>query len=160
MENQMLQAEVLSPMTTKSASFASILPTKGHEDSSVVSPQLFELTYQAVEMDARDLWREKQDIVVAQLVEAVRLAELRGKQELYLCNITPWIKVGQADTGQVPIIQDKILDHLRLACEKLEREMPVTRLDLRQGEFGVRCYLGRMKPTDHVYEEDWLSDSR
>ena len=111
-------------------------------------------------MDGRNLWREPQDVAVAQLAEALRLADLRGKSELYICNIAPWIKVGQADTGQVPIIQDKILRYLQAASQQLDRDVPACRLDLRHGEFGIRCYLGRMKPTDHVYEEDLFSDSR
>jgi len=156
----MLQAEVLSPTVAQTGPMASILPSADADGAAVLAPRVFELTYLAVEMDARDLWREKQALVVAQFVEALRLADLRGKQELYLDNIAPWIKVGQADTGQVPIIQDKIQRHLDTACQQMGREMPVCRLDLRHGTFGIRCYLGRTKPTDHVYEEDLISDSR
>ena len=123
-------------------------------------PRQFEMTYQSVEIDGSSFYRDGQDVVVAQLAEALRLADLRGKQELFIANIAPWIRVGQDDTGKVPIIQDRIETRLRAACERLQREMPVCRLDLNRGEFGIRCYLGKNRPTDYIHEEDLFSDSR
>ena len=57
-------------------------------------------------------------------------------------------------------IETQILDILADVCTKLGHEMPVCRLALQNGEFSIRCYLGRDKPTDHVFGEDWLSDTR
>ena len=157
----MIQAEVFSPATPRAVNPTTV-PTPRMDKTSTanVAARMFEMTYQAVEMDGRNLWREKRAAAVSQLVEAVRLADLRGKAELYICDITPWIKVGQADTGQVPIIQDRIQENLRIACEQIGREMPVCRLDLRRGEFGIRCYLGKNRPVDFIHAEDLISDSR
>lgn len=156
----MLQAEVLSPPAPTTVPPVSMLDSMEIRHSAVVAPRMFEMTFRAVEMDGRNLWREPAEVAIGQLAEAMRLADLRGKPELYINDITPWITVGQADTGQVPIIQDRIMRSLRAACKQIKRDMPVCRLDLRRGEFGIRCYLGRMKPSDHVYEEDMISDSR
>jgi len=156
----MFQAQVLSPTAPTTVPSASLLASMDIRQDAVVAPRIFEMTFRAVEMDGRNLWREQSEVAVGQLAEAMRLADLRGKPELYINDITPWITVGQADTGQVPIIQDRIMRSLRTACKQIKRDMPVCRLDLRRGEFGLRCYLGRTKPSDHVYEEDLISDSR
>ncbi len=118
------------------------------------------ITYSAVEMDGQNLWREQAQVAYRQFGEAIRLAELRGKSELLICNIAPWIKIGIDDTSQVPEIEHHILEILAAACQFLGRQMPECRLDLRHGEFGIRCYMGRDMPSDHIFEEDWLSDSR
>ncbi len=145
--------------STRTARHA-LLPDTGPKSVCAVMPLAFEITYQAIEIDGRTLARDQADTVIARLGEALRIAQLRSKSELYIDNIAPEIRVGQSDTGQVPIIQDRILAHLRAACEEAGREMPTCRLDLRHGHFGIRCYLGRAKPTDYVYEQDLFSDNR
>ena len=94
------------------------------------------------------------------MVEAVRLADLRAKPELKINNISPWIAVGSDASCQVPILQKKIQNYLAQACKTLKRAVPECRLDLSHGAYGIRCYLGRTKPTDHVFDEDFVSDSR
>ncbi|MGR3290387.1 MAG: hypothetical protein ACU0C9_04235, partial [Paracoccaceae bacterium] len=79
---------------------------------------------------------------------------------LKINNITPWIAVGNLESRQIPIIQKKIEHRLASACKQIRRPVPDSRLDLTHGVYGIRCYLGRTKPTDHVYDEDLLSDSR
>ncbi len=122
--------------------------------------QMFELGFQSIEMDAANLCSVPEDVAIGQLAEAIHLADQRAKPELNINNIAPWINVGQKEAAQVPIIQDKIQQQLAAACLKLKRAIPECRLDLRQGEFGIRCYMGRFKPTDHIFEEDLISDSR
>ena len=131
--------------------------SKGKSSSS---SQLIEMTFRAVELDGQDLWREQTDGMIGQLAEASRLADLRDKTELKINNFAPWIEVGCHESCQVPILQQKIQRSLAAACKKLKRRVPASRLSLARGQYGIRCYLGRNKPTDHVYDEDFASDSR
>jgi len=120
----------------------------------------FTVTYSAVVMDGSTLWRETNERSVAYVMEAVRLTELRGKNELLITNITPWGQAGADDATEVTVQQEKFEEALKKVCLRLKREMPEIRLSLHAGEFNLRCYLGTEKPTDHVHEDDWISDSR
>ena len=156
----MLPAEAIAPTTSRNAPAGRLEPEHAGASALAQLPRLLAMTYSTVTMDGRNLWREHADVAVAQLSEALRLADLRGKQELLIENITPWIEVGQPETGRVPVIQKRIERHLAAACRRIGRDEAVCRLDLNRGIFSIRCYLGRMKPTDYVYEEDLISDSR
>ncbi len=122
--------------------------------------KMFHTTPHALCMDGRHLARENHDVALAQLQEAIRLAELHGKSELLIGDIAPRARPGEGDPAQVPEVQGRIEEILAEACARLGREMPETRLSLHFGKFHIRCYLGREKPSDHIHEEDWLSDSR
>jgi len=156
----MLHVESLAP-TLRSTPDAAVLKALPAAKDGLQPPvRLIEMTFRTVELDGRNLWREPENVAVGQLAESVRLADLRTKSELYIRNIAPWISVGQEESYQVPILQSKIQGYLAQACKKLRRPEPACRLDLSRGEYGIRCYLGRIKPTDHVYTQDLVSDSR
>ncbi|PHQ97532.1 MAG: hypothetical protein COB40_04330 [Marinosulfonomonas sp.] len=155
----MIHAEAVSPINATTFPVGSIQkPVK--PTGTATCTKKFKVAFQSVEFDGRGLWHEEDPVAVSQLAEALRSAASRGKSELNINNITPWIIVGEDETRQVPIIQQNIQRNLAAACEKLGREVPETRLDLQRGEFAIRCYLGRIKPTDHIYAEDLISDSR
>ncbi len=162
----MLQMEAAKSTRTRAFSSVEVspVPNPGAVPTSglagVHTPRLLGMNYSAVEMDGRNLLREQDNVVVAQLCEAMRLADLRGKEELLIENITPWVKVGRTDTSKVPVVQDKIERLIQAACRQIGRASPVCRLDLRHGIFNIRCYLGRTRPSDFVHDEDMLSDSR
>lgn len=156
----MLHVDTLSPTPNAAPSGAVIKNSAGKKGATSAQTRLIDISYRAVELDGQNLWREPEDVAVGQLAEAVRLADLRGKPELKINNITPWIAVGHIDSCQVPILQKKIERKLAKACEQVKRPMPECRLDLSRGEYGIRVYLGRVRPTDHVYDEDLISDSR
>ncbi len=155
----MLHVETLSP-TLGSVPASPLFQGAPKTREADAPGRLIEISFRSVELDGRNLWREPADVVVGQLAEAVRLADLHDMVELNINNITPWIAVGDADSCQVPILQKKLMQKLKLACERIKRPMPASRLNLSHGEYSIRCYLGRFKPTDHVYDEDFLSDSR
>lgn len=156
----MLHAEAISPIAAIPAPLHALQIPADIAISEPEAPRMFEVTFSAVEMDGQNLWREQAKIAFGQFGEAIRLAEIRGKSELLICNIAPWIKIGIDDTSQVTEVENHILEILSAACQFLGRRMPECRLDLRHGEFGIRCYMGRDKPSDHLFEEDLLSDSR
>jgi len=148
-------------LASGSATQATYMPSPSSpKHHAAASTRLIEMSFRAVELDGRNLWREPEDVAVGQLAEAIRLADLRGKPELKINNITPWIAVGNLESRQIPIIQKKIEHRLASACKQIRRPVPDSRLDLTHGVYGIRCYLGRTKPTDHVHDEDLLSDSR
>ncbi len=155
----MIQAEAVSPNDATIISAGSFQePVKPTRVTAALKK--FKVAYQSIEFDGCGLWHEQDQVAVNQLAEALRVAEAHGKFELNINNFTPWIKIGEDETKQVPIIQQDIQRNLATACEKLGRDIPESRLDLQRGEFAIRCYLGRTKPTDHIYEEDLISDSR
>ncbi|MFV2002059.1 MAG: hypothetical protein ACC619_03675 [Paracoccaceae bacterium] len=156
----MLQLEALSPTSPTTVPNGAMALPVGLIAAQTNTPRMFEVGFSAVEMDGRNLWREPAEIAFGQLDEAVQLAQIRGKSELLICNITPWIKVGHDKTSQVPEIESHILEILAAVYQFRGQNMPPCRLDLQNGEFGIRCYLGRSVPTDHIFAEDQLSDSR
>jgi len=156
----MIPAEALKPGSQTAYAAKTYQPSKFSAKSTPALSTLFDMTFQAVEMDGSNLWRESEEVLVGQLVEAVRLADLRQKSELNINNITPWVKIGEQQTGQVANVQKNIQTALVVACNKLNRVAPECRLNLYRGEFGIRAYMGRGKPTDFVFEEDLISDSR
>lgn len=156
----MLQAQAQTPVYTVPAAVRA-LPSATQPAKRVAAHVSFlEIKFRSIDVDGTNLWREHHDVAIGQLAEALRQADLHGKPELNIDNISPQISVGDADTAQIPIIQRKIERFLAAASKKLNREMPVCRLDLHNGQFGIRCYLGRMKPTDFIFGEDLMSDSR
>lgn len=156
----MRQAETLSPLSASPASLAGTPTDPARPARHGHGEPMFHSTPHAMYMDGRHLTREDHDVALGQLQEAIRLAELRGKSELLISNIAPWARPGESDLSRVPEMQERIEDILAEACARLGREMPETRLSLHFGEFHIRCYMGRERPTDHIHEEDWLSDSR
>ena len=78
--------------------------------------------------------------------EAIRLAELRGKSELLMSNVTPWVKINKGEIFNVPETQEVVEKLLVKVCARLKRDVPEVRLTLRGSEFDIRCYLGREKP--------------
>ena len=156
----MLHVESLTPSLKPAADIAIFQAPLSRRQPASSPTQLIETSFGAVELEGRDLWREPEDVAIGQLCEAVRLSDLRSKPELKINNISPWVAVGSEESCQVPILQKKILRYLAQACDRLKRPTPECRLDLSRGEYGIRCYLGRTKPTDHVYDEDFVSDSR
>lgn len=156
----MLQAETLSPLAASPAPFARTQARPARPTRHGHGEPMFHTTPHALCMDGCHLAREDHAVALGLLQEAIRLAELRGKSELLIGNIAPWARPGESDLSRVPEMQSRIEEILAEACARLGREMPQTRLSLHFGEFHIRCYLGREKPTDHIHEEDWLSDSR
>lgn len=156
----MLHVESIAP--SPSSATESKLVNKSADPKGIAATafRLIEVRFRSVELDGRNLWREPAEVAIGQLAEAVRLADLRGKSELMINNITPWIAVGHADSCKIPVIKRNIQTCLYKACKKTNRPVPECRLDLTRGEYSIRCYLGRTKPTDHVYDEDLVSDSR
>ena len=100
------------------------------------------------------------EVAFGQLMEGIRLAELRGKTEMVICNIALDTIAGERDATIVVEAQEEIEDIIEDVSKRLGREMPECRLTLRTGEFDIRCYLGREKPSDFVFEDDMMSDSR
>jgi len=156
----MLQTEILSTHATRPAPSVIGLEPKRLPPTQKSPEPIFETTPRAIRMDGSHLSRELHEVAVGQMVEALRMAEFRKRSELLICNIAPWVKVGKSDVTRVPETQDRVMQILSDACDYLGRDIPEARLTLHFGEFDIRCYLGREKPTDHVYEEDWISDSR
>ena len=122
--------------------------------------QMFTVTMSSVTMDGSNLWREPVEVAFGQLMEGIRLAELRGKSEMVICNIALDTIAGERDATIVVEAQEEIEDIIEDVSKRLGREMPECRLNLRAGEFDIRCYLGREKPSDYVFEDDMISDSR
>jgi|GEM_PF-3258093 len=157
----MLLAQALPPVAVPGLPPFTFQRQKKTAVKHVVQPEpTFTVTYSAVVMDGSNMWRESCELAVAHVMEAVRLTELRGKNELLITNITPWVEVGADDATEITLQQEKFEEALKKVCQRLKRDMPEIRLSLRAGEFDLRCYLGTEKPTDHIYEDDWVSDSR
>lgn len=155
----MIQAEAISPIGATITPVGSFKRSAKSANTSG-APKKFRVAFQSIEFDGRGLWHEKEETAISQLAEALSVADSRSKSELNINDITPWILIGEDETRQVPIIQQDIQRYLVSACARLGRDVPASRLDLHRGEFAIRCYLGRIKPTDHIYEEDLISDSR
>ncbi|MEE9388313.1 MAG: hypothetical protein V3U96_06855 [Paracoccaceae bacterium] len=156
----MLHFETLSPTLGSNATAGMMHVHPQAKNQPSPNSQLIEISFRSVEFNGQNLSRELDDVIVGQLVEAVRLSDLRDKNEMNINNIAPWVEVGHEDSCQVPILQKKIQKNLERACAQLKRPVPECRLNLSRGEFSIRCYLGRNKPTDHIYNEDLVSDSR
>jgi len=156
----MYEAAAFSPTATTAVPAAILQRTGGVNNPVPPAPGPMEVSFRSVEIEGRNLTHEPHEIVVDQLADAIRLADLRRKPELNINDITPLIEVGDADAAQVPIIQQNIQDKLMLACKKMKRPLPECRLDLSHGKFNIRCYLGRTKPSDHIFAHDLVSDSR
>jgi len=139
----------------------SVMLSSPRDLSPVVLPEpSFEVTHSSVRMDASNMWRESTYSALSQIIEAIRLAELRGKSEMLMSNVTPWVKINKGEIFNVPETLERVEELLVKACARLKRDVPEIRLTLRGSEFDIRCYLGREKPSDHVFEDDWNSDSR
>ncbi|MBV1869132.1 MAG: hypothetical protein KUG69_14705 [Marinosulfonomonas sp.] len=157
----MLLAQALPPVAAPGLPPFSFQHKEKRATKHAVQPEPnFTVTYCAVEMDGSSLALETSERAVAQLVEAVRLAELRGKNELLIINIAPWLQAGANEATEVALQQENFEEAMEKVCLRLKRGMPEIRLSRRAGEFDLRCYLGVEKPTDHIYEDDWISDSR
>lgn len=139
---------------------SALLTTLGNASPAVLPKPGFEVTHASIWMDGSNLWRESTEAAVSQIIEAIRLAELRGKSDLLMSNVTPWVKINKGEIFNVPETQERVEKLLVKACARLKREVPEIRLTLRGSEFDIRCYLGREKPSDHVFEDDWNSDYR
>ncbi len=123
-------------------------------------PEKLSISFSAIEIEGADMCHDPKEVSVARIAEAMRLARVHGKEELMIADITPEIHTDQPDACQVPLIKKEIEAFLQAACTDDGFEMPECRLDLHGGQFGLRCYLGRTKPTDFIFAEDRLSDSR
>jgi hypothetical protein len=139
---------------------AAFMTPLGEAAPAVLPEPTFEVTHSSVRMDGRNLWREPFASALDHVIEAIRVAELRGKSELLMSDVTPWVKIVKGEISNVPETQKHVEELISRACARLKRDIPEIRLTLRGGEFDIRCYLGREKPSDHVFEDDWNSDSR
>lgn len=156
----MLYAGPMSPDTNSSVPPSAFMNKSDKSSSAVLPDPSFEITYSSVCMDGSNLWRESFDSALIHVIEAIRLAELRGKSELLMLDVTPWVKIQNGEISNVPETQERVEELLVKACARLRRDVPEIRLTLRGSKFDIRCYLGREKPSDHVFEDDWNSDSR
>lgn len=156
----MLYAAGPSPDAHTSVPPSAFMTDNRTASTAVLSEPVFEVTHSSVIMDGSNLWRETFESALSHVIEAIRLAELRRKTELLMSNVTPWVKIENDEITNVPETLERVEELLAKACTRLKREMPEIRLTLRGAEFDIRCYLGREKPSDHIFEDDWNSDSR
>lgn len=156
----MLHAHTHQSMPVADVPPSTYMPMPRASDADKFAEPDLRITHSTVCLNGKNICRQPTEVSLTQIVEAIRLAELRGKSELLLVNVTPWINISLGKITSVPETQSRIEELLRKACLRLKRDVPEVRLSLRGGEFDVRCYLGREKPTDFVFEDDWLSDSR
>lgn len=126
----------------------------------LVTPKSVSVSFSSIEIDGRHLQSDPKEVSVSRLSEAMRLAQLHNKEELMIANFAPGTNSGDDSAKNVPLVMREIQNMLAIACEGDMRGTPESRLDLHRGEYGLRCYLGRTKPTDFIFAEDRLSDSR
>lgn len=156
----MLHADSHNSMPLADVPPSAFMPMpRASEADKFAEPDL-RVTHSTICLNGKNICQQPTEVSLAQVIEAIRLAELRGKNELVLLNVTPWVNIMQGKITNVPETQIRIEELMNKACMRLKRDVPEVRLSLRGGEFDVRCYLGREKPTDHVFEDDWNSDSR
>lgn len=156
----MLYAGTIPAGALSSVPPSAFMPSLSEVTPAVLPEPKFEVTHSSVCMDGSNLWRESFDAALTHVIEAIRLAELRGKSELLMSDVTPWVKIDKGEISNVPETQERVEELVAKACARLKRDVPEIRLTLRGSEFDIRCYLGREKPSDHVFEDDWNSDSR
>lgn len=123
-------------------------------------PKSVSISFSAIEIDGSNFNCDPKEVTIERLAIALRLAKMHGKQELMIENIAPAVHTSEAAGSRVPLLKKEIESYLEAACSKSNGDTPECRLDLHNGSFGLRCYLGRMKPTDFIFAEDHLSDSR
>ena len=112
---------------------------------------LVKVTWSSVELAGAELADEPFDFAVSQVVEALRLAKSNDKEELIIANIAPFAMVGSAEVSEVQASLEKVVTE---AFDRLGDERPEIRLSLRGSEYDLRCYLGRIKPTDYVFDAE------
>lgn len=156
----MLLAEAHQSSAFADVQPAAFMPMPRISEVEAYAEQNLRVTHSTVSLNGKNLWREPVETALSQIIEAIRLAELRGKSEMMLLNVTPWVNIGDGEITNVLETQTRVEELLAKACARLKRDVPEIRLSLRGGEFDIRCYLGREKPTDHIFEDDWVSDSR
>ena len=149
----MLYSDTIAGSAPTQAMSSTVFERQDSNAQERAAQQGFELATISVQMDGSNLWREHEELSLHRLIEAVRFAHRNGKSELLICNITPWFRIGEGDVTQVTEIQNRIVSQLTNACRRIGQDIPETRLSLRNGEFDIRCYLGREKPSDFFFEE-------
>ena len=156
----MLLVETPSGTTNRHLAGSSLSKRPNAKSLHLVTPKTISVTFSSVEMDGRHLINDPKEVSVARLAEAMRLAQMHEKEVLMITNFAPGTKTCDQAAAKVPLIMREIQEMLELACADTLRGVPESRLDLHGGEYGLRCYLGRTKPTDFIFAEDRLSDSR
>ena len=102
-------------------------------------------------------WSEIRDVPRSEIRQClsrmISLCTETGKDEVVIENIVPSFKVGRDDPGQILSVQDEIVALFSEAMMGADGELPEFRLGLRRGEFEVRFYMGRTRPTDFDFIE-------
>ena len=160
LEMMMLSAQTTHSSATGRLNAPSLEETPAISNRAPAVPKSVSISFSAIEIDGSNFNFDPREVTIERLAIALRLAKMHGKQELMIENIAPAVHSPDKEASRVPLLKKEIESFLEVACSKSNGEMPECRLDLHNGSFGLRCYLGRMKPTDFIFAEDHLSDSR
>ena len=134
------------------ANFAGVFRHTPRKQKTVSHRQnMLKVTWSSVELDGGQLANERFDLSVSTVVEALKTARSNDRDELLINDIAPDMLVGSADITEIQEIIEQIV---REACARIGREAPEMRLSLRGSAYDIRCYLGRRKPTDYLFDPD------
>jgi len=109
------------------------------------------VSWSCVELQGPDLTDCDYDIAVSLVVEAFKAAKAHDKDELLISNIAPDAPVGSPEVTEFQIGVEELVTE---AVARLGRELPEMRLSLGAAKYDLRCYLGRNKPTDHLFDQE------
>lgn len=111
-------------------------------------------TLSAVSVDWALLRDSSRRVALSFFVRAIKFCQESQKEEFVVANIVPWIRVGRDNPSAVMQAQNDIVAIFMEAIAGRRRDIPEFRLNLRRGEFDVRFYLGKEKPTDCHFDDD------
>lgn len=134
------------------AGFAGVFRHTPRKQKTVSHRQsMLKVTWSSVEMDGEQLAQERFDLSVSTVIEALKTARSNDRDELLISDFAPDALVGSAEVSELQEIIEHIVNE---ACSRTGRDAPEMRLSLRGNKYDLRCYLGRMKPTDFLFDPD------
>ena len=145
----MLQADLAmySPAGTAPSAAMSVRSEQKRRTKPANRP--FRLTWSSVEFDGSSIGAEMYDLAVRSIAEAMKAALSNDKDELLITNMAPGAEVGSAAVAD---FQDHVEALVEEAAARIGHDAPEMRLSLRGDQYDLRCYMGRTKPTDYVFD--------
>jgi hypothetical protein len=128
--------------------------TSANTPKKVLLSSLIEKTIYEVSVGWSQFWTYSNGCLGGAFSELIEYCRETGKDELLIRNIAPASKVGPNDTATVLAVQKAIVAFVCDTITKCGMDKPESRLALRQGQFDIRFYLGKQKPTNFLCEED------
>lgn len=110
------------------------------------------LTWSAVEVEGASLTNAASEAGIAHAIDALAMARDNSREEVIVTNIASGVAVGTAEVSELHQKCDRIMAK---AAARLGQEAPEMRLSLRGGEYDLRCYVGRTRPTDFSFDSDY-----